>query len=194
MVVSHNNQPGLVATVPAHNNPRTLPLLTSVGRIETTATLMVMMLMTPTRVHRAGIGAQHTTQIPNTTRTNIMGGSIAPWRAAVLPPPYHPAAAMPTAMPTIVILPYPRHDATWLWHIPCAGNHAHAGTAARPRHDEFCRTAVPSIKCHECADAATSPAGNAHDGTLLCSQPANLQCPQSATAGVLLTSRGRGGQ
>ena len=48
VVVYHNNQPGLVATVPAHNNPRTLPLLTSVGRIETTATLMVMMLMTPT--------------------------------------------------------------------------------------------------------------------------------------------------
>jgi hypothetical protein len=172
VVVSHNNQPGLVATAPTHNNPRALPLPTSVRRIGTTATLMVVTLMTPTQALRLGIRAQHTTQMQ-------------------LAPRSPPAAAAPTATPTSVILPYPRHVATWRWHVPCAGNHAHAGAAARPRHDDFFGTAVPSTKCHKCADdAATSPAGDTHDGTLLCSQPATLLCPQSATAGVLLTSRG----
>jgi hypothetical protein len=58
-----NNQPGLVATLPAPNNPRALPLPTRFGRIGTTAILMVVMFMTRTRAHRAGIGAQHTTQM-----------------------------------------------------------------------------------------------------------------------------------
>ena len=58
-----NNQSGLVATLLALNNPRALPLPTSVGRIRTTAILMAVMLMTCTRAHRAGIRAQHTTQM-----------------------------------------------------------------------------------------------------------------------------------
>ena len=63
--------------------------------------------------------------------------------------------------------------------------------AARPRHDEFCRTAITSTKCRERADdAAASSAGDAHDGTLLCSQPTTLLCPQPAAAGILLASRG----
>ena len=57
------------------------------------------------------------------------------------PPP--PSPATPTAMPTRVILPYPWHDATWRWHVPCARDHAHAGTSARPRNDEFCAAARP---------------------------------------------------
>ena len=66
------------------------------------------------------------------------------------------------------------------------------GAAARSRHDELCRTAVPSTQ-DRTDDAATNPAGDAHDGTLICSQPATLLCPQSApAAGVFLT--GRGGQ
>jgi hypothetical protein len=61
--VSHNNQPGLAATVPAHNNPHALPLPTSIGKIGTTAGLMVVTLMTPTQAHCVGIRAQHTTQM-----------------------------------------------------------------------------------------------------------------------------------
>ena len=42
VVVSHYNKPGLVATVPVHNTPCALPLPTSIGRIGTTAILMVV--------------------------------------------------------------------------------------------------------------------------------------------------------
>jgi len=61
VVISHNNPPGMAETVPTRNNPRILPLPTSIGRIETTAILMVVTWMTPTQVHHAGLGAQHTT-------------------------------------------------------------------------------------------------------------------------------------
>ena len=43
----------------------------------------------------------------------------------------------PVAHSSSVIVPYSRNDATWWWHVPNAGNHAHAGAAARPWHDEF---------------------------------------------------------
>ena len=194
VVVSHNNQPGLVVTVPARNNPHVLPLPTSVGKIGTPAILMVVMWMTPTRAHHAGIRAQHTTQMrpaptswadqsPECTRPSF------PQRAAILlPPPSPPIAAASTATHSSVILPCPGHDATY---EPCTRDHAHAGAAARPRHDEFCRTAIPSTKCKERAnDAAASSAGNVHVGTLLWSQPTFLLCPQPAAAGIYLTSRG----
>jgi hypothetical protein len=57
VLVSHNKQPGLVVMVPARNNPCVLPLPTSIGKIGTTAILMVVTWMTPTRAHHAGIGA-----------------------------------------------------------------------------------------------------------------------------------------
>jgi hypothetical protein len=195
VVFSHNNPPGLAATVPAHNNPRILPLLTSIGRIGTTAILMVVTWMTPTQAHRAGIGAQHTTQmrlvqtswadsLPECTRP-----SFPQCAAVLLPPPLPPAAAASTAIPTSGILPCcPGQDATY---VPCMHDHAHAGASARPRHDEFCWTTIPSTKCRKHADdAAASSTGNAHDGTLLFSQPTTLPCPQPAAAGILLTSRG----
>ena len=104
------------------------------------------------------------------------------------PPASPPAAAASIATPTSGILPCPGHDATY---VPCTHDHAHTGASARPRHDEFCRTAIPSTKCPKCADdAAASSTGDAHDGTLLCSQPTTLLCPQPAAAGILLTSRG----
>ena len=194
VVVSHNNQPGSVATVPVHNNPRVLPLPTSIGKIGTTAILMAVTWMTPTQVHHAGIGAQHTTQMrpaptswadqsPECTRPSF------PQRAAILlPPPSPPIAAASTATHSSVILPCPGHDATY---EPCTRDHAHAGAAARSRHDECCQTAIPSTKCCKRADdAAASSAGDAHDVTLLCSQPTTLLCPQPAAAGILLTSRG----
>ena len=81
---------------------------------------------------------------PNATRANIMGGSIAGMHETIVPsafgrtppPPSPPAAAMFTATPTSVILPCPGHATTY---VPCTRDHAHAGAAARPRHDEFCR-------------------------------------------------------
>ncbi len=104
------------------------------------------------------------------------------------PPASPPASAASTATPTSGILPCPGHDATY---VPCTHGHAHTGASARPRHDEFCRTAIPSTKCRKRADdGAASSTGDAHDGTLLCSQPTTLLCPQPAAAGILLTSRG----
>ena len=195
VAVSHNNQPGAVGTVPAHNNPHVLPLPTSVGKIGTTAIFMAVTWMTPTRAHHAGIGAQHTTQMrpeptswadrsPECTRP-----SFPQHVAVLLPPPLPPETATSTATPSSVILPCPGHNATT---VPCTRDHAHAGAAARPRNDEFCRTAIPNTKCRGCAnDAAASSTGDAHDGTILRSQPTTLTCPQPAAAVILLTSRGR---
>ncbi len=92
-----NNQPGLVATLPAPNNPRALPLPTSVGKIGTTTILMVAKWRTPTRAHCVVSGAQHTTQmrhaptswtdrLPECTRPSF------PQRAVVLLPPLSPPA------------------------------------------------------------------------------------------------------
>ncbi len=123
-------------------------------------------------------------------RRNAQDHSSLSVRPYSSPPPVPPATATPIATPSSVILPCPGHDATY---VPCTRDHDHAGAAARPRHDEFCRTATLSTKCRECADedAAASSAGDAHDGTLLCSQPTTLLCPQPAAARILLTSRGR---
>ena len=64
---------------------------------------------------------------PNATRANMMGDgwinrwnaqdrpSLSMWSYSPSPPPSPPAAATPIAMPTSVILPHPRHDATWRW-------------------------------------------------------------------------------
>ena len=66
-------------------------------------------------------------------------------------------------------------------------------------HDEFCRPAVPCEHADDATasttgddDATTSTTGDAHDGTLLCSQPATHHCPQltAAELGTLLTGRG----
>ena len=110
-------------------------------------------------------------------------------------PPSPPAAAVPTATSTSVILPYARHDVT----RPCVCNHAHANATS---HDEFHRPTVPSKHCKHADDATASTTGDddaiasttgdAHDGTLLCSQPATHRCPQPTAAelGTLLTGRG----
>jgi len=150
--------------------------------------------MTPTQAHHAGIGAQHTTQMRPTPTSwadqspECTRPSFPQHVAVLLPPPLPQATATSTATPSSVILPCPGHDAIY---VLCTHDHAHAGASARPRHDEFCRTAIPSTKCRECADdAAASSAGDAHDDTLLRSQPTTLLCPQPAAAGILLTSRG----
>jgi hypothetical protein len=146
---------------------------------------------------------------PNASRANIMGGSTAGMHKTILPsspghkpppPPLPPAAATPTAMPTRCILPHPRYkcptrvfwsNPTCWWHLPPADDHGHAIYAAWSNHDEFCWPAVPS-KCRgRSNDAAANSAGNAHDGTLPCSQPADLLCPQPTASEVFLTSRGR---
>ena len=93
VLVSHNNQPGMVVTVPVPNNPHAPPLPTSVGKIGTTSILMVVTWRTPTQAHRVVSGAQH-----NAARTNIMGRSIAGMHKTILtsacgrtpPPPCRP--------------------------------------------------------------------------------------------------------
>jgi len=145
----------------------------------------------------ASCGNRGPTHNANATRAKIHGWidrrnaqdhpslSMRPYSS---PPSLPPAAAASTATPTSGILPWPGHDATY---VQCTHDHAHTGASARPRHDEFCRTAISSTKCRERADdAAASSTGDAHDGTLLCSQPLTLLCPQPAAAGILLTSRG----
>ena len=109
-------------------------------------------------------------------------------------PPSPTAATAPTATPTGVVLPYSRDDATQQG----TGNNAHA--SAIP-HDELRRPAVPGEHADDATtnaagddDAPASTTGDAHDGTLLCSQPANPRCPHptAAVLGTVLT--GRGGQ
>ena len=125
--------------------------------------------------HCAGIGAQHTTQMQR-AQTSWADRSpecsrhktILPSACGRTPPPHPspPAATASTTTPTSGILPCLGHNATY---VPCTQDHAHTGTSDLPRHDEFCRKAIPSIKCRERADdAAASSIGDAHDGTLLC--------------------------
>ena len=121
------------------------------------------------------------THNPNATRANMMGGSIPGMHKTILPlvcgrtppPPSHPQQQQrPQQRPPVSYYPIQgTNDATGQWHVPCAGNHAYAGEAAWSRHDEFCRTAVPSTR-NRADDAAISPAGDAHDCTLLRSLPA----------------------
>ena len=119
----------------------------------------------------------------DTTRRHDKGDAR---RTTPPPPPAPPAGAAATTMPTGVILPCPGHDVTY---VLCTCDLAHAGAT---RNGEFYRPAVPSTS-ERADDAATNPAGDAHDGILLCSHPATVLCPQSATAaGIFLT--GRGGQ
>ena len=54
VVVSHNNKPGLVATVPVDNTPCALPLPTSIGRIGTTAIVMVVMVCRNLQISERG--------------------------------------------------------------------------------------------------------------------------------------------
>ncbi len=125
--------------------------------------------------------------------------AIGTWPQATPPPQLPPAAATPTTMPTRCILPHPRYkcptrvfwsNPTCRWHLLPAEDHGHAGYSAWSNHDEFCWPAVPSKRWGCSNDAAANPAGNTHDGTLLCSQPADLLCPQPTASGVFLTSRG----
>jgi hypothetical protein len=149
----------------------------------------------------ATCGNRGPTHNPNASRANIMGGSTAGMHKTILslargrkppPPPLPPAAATPTATPTRCILPHPRYKSptcvfwsnpTCRWHLPPADDHGHASYAAWSNHDEFCWPAVPSKRRGHSNDAAADPAGNAHDGTLLCSQPADLICPQLTASG-----------
>ena len=106
------------------------------------------------------------------------------------PPPSPPAAAMFTATPPVSYYP--------VQGTPQPTYHARATMpmpAQQPgqgmMNSAGCRTAIPSTKCRKRADDTTaSSAGDANDGTLICSQPTTLLCPQPAAAGILLTSRG----
>ena len=60
VAASHNNQPGLAATEPAHSNQVFLPLPISIGKIGTTATPMAAMWTMPTQAQHVAIAAQPT--------------------------------------------------------------------------------------------------------------------------------------
>ncbi len=175
------------------------------GKIGTTATPMAATWTTPTQAQHVAITARPTipmqavptswaAQLPECARP-----SCRQHVAASHPPPSPLATATPTATPTRCILPHPRYkcptrifwsNPTCRWHQPPADDHGHAGYLAWSNHDEFCWPAVPSKRQGRSNDAAADPAGNAHDGTLLCSQPADLICPQSTASGVFPISKG----
>jgi len=118
----------------------------------------------------------------NATRANIMGGSIAGMHKTILP-----SACDHTPVPSSSSV----HSNTHQRHTTLSRARARCNLRTVHARDEFCRTAIPSTKSRERADdAAASSTGDAHDGTLLCSQPTTLLCPQPAAARILLTSRG----
>jgi hypothetical protein len=152
-------------------------------------------------------GNRGPTHNPNASRANIMGGLIAGMHKTILPlargrkpPPTHspqqqqlpqqcpPGAYYPT-QGTNAPPAYFWSNPTCRWHLPPADDHGHASYSALSNHDEFCWPAVPSKRRGRSNNAAANPTGNAHDGTLLCSQPADLLCPQPTASGVFLTSR-----